>query len=53
MPRPRLQEGDPRFEERRNRSKEKIVRILREIEAAKILLSTLEKQLSEELEAVA
>lgn len=50
MARPRLQEGDPRFEERRNKAKERLVRLLRELNSARELVSTLEKQIAEELE---
>lgn len=50
MARPRLQEGDPRFEERRNKAKERLVRLLKERTAAQELLATLEKQIAEELE---
>lgn len=50
MARPRLQEGDPRFEERRQKSKEKIIRLLKERAEHMIVIQTIDKQIAEELE---
>ena len=50
MARPRLQEGDPRYEERRAKAKERLVRLLKEKAEAVILLQTIDKQIAEELE---
>jgi len=50
MGRPRIQEGDPRFEERRQKAKERIVRLLKEKAELSIVLATLDKQIAEELE---
>jgi len=50
MGRPRIQEGDPRFEERRQKAKEKIVRLLKEKAEHVVVIATIDKQIAEELE---
>jgi hypothetical protein len=50
MGRPRIQEGDPRFEERRQKAKERLVRLLKEKAEHIIVIQTIDKQIAEELE---
>jgi hypothetical protein len=50
MGRPRMQEGDPRFEERRQQSLKKIARLLKEKAEHVIVIQTIDKQIAEELE---